>query len=165
MYTAIVLFLLISCSDDNSEDEHQPLTPIADTATKTDTATAAETDTDVDTLQTCYRFDKDIEHHWMKMTRIGDTAYGELHYNWEGKDGANGTFHGNFHGDTLWLIFNSLMEGHHVDIEKAYLLKGEKLLEGQGMQESNEANTYYYFKHKKMIEFSDKEYLAKGPCM
>lgn len=165
LYAVIILFLLASCSNNGGEGDNQTLTTAASIDTNTAGATDTATGSGPDTVKTCYHFDNGEEHNWMKMTRIGDTAYGELHYTWEGKDGANGTFHGNFSGDTLWILFNSYGEGHYVDLERAYLLSGEKLLEGQGMQDSNEAGNYYYFKHKKLIEFSDKEFLAKGPCM
>lgn len=158
----VLLLSITSCSNPSS-DASEP----GDTVTggPTQTVTATTYAIAPDSTVTCYRYDRDIEHHWMKMTRIGDTVYGELNYTWEGKDGANGTFHGKFSGDTLWILFNSYGEGEYIDLERAYLLSGEKLLEGQGMQESNEAGNYYYFKHKKLIEFSEKEFLVKGPCM
>lgn len=159
-----VSLFLITCSEEESARLNSE-------SRDTDTTTALQADTmpaavsKPDTMMICYRYDNGDQHNWMEMTRIGDTAYGELHYTWGGKDGANGPFHGKFSGDTLWILFKSYGEGEYIDLERAYLLSGDKLLEGQGMQESNDAGNYYYFKHKKMIEFSQKEYLAKGPCM
>lgn len=118
-----------------------------------------------DTVQSCYTFSQGEKHNWMVMTRIADSVYGDLHFTWQGKDGANGKFEGSFQGDTLWGIFHSVIEGNSIDREISYLISGDKLLEGEGVQVANDKGTFYRFKYKKMVEYSKTEYLAKGPCM
>lgn len=112
----------------------------------------------------CYRFDKGEHHKWIELTQVLDSAWGTLHFNWDGKDGANGDFTGKFHGDTLWIIFNAKGEGFLIPREVAFLKKGDKLYEAQGTQEEGPKGIYYY-QYKKMLEYSDPEPMTKGPCM
>lgn len=118
-----------------------------------------------DTITECFRFDHGDQHRWMSLTRIADSARGDLHYTWEGKDGSHGPFTGYFRGDSLWIIYEATIEGHVIKREMCFLRNGDQLLEGQGTQESNEAGDYYYFKHRRMIVFEKTGAMVKGPCM
>ena len=112
----------------------------------------------------CYRFDKGEKHHAIQINQVQDSIWGALTWYIEGKDGVKGDFSGKVHGDTLWIIHQQIMEGHLIPREVAFLKKGEKLYEAQGTQEEGPKGVYYY-QHKKMLEYSDPEPMAKGPCM
>lgn len=115
-------------------------------------------------IHECYRFDKGDLHHAIDLTIVQDSAWGTLTWYIEGKDGVKGEFTGNFHGDTLWIMHNQIMEGHLIPREVAFLKKGDKLYEAQGTQEEGPKGVYFY-QYKKMLEYSDPEPMVKGPCM
>ena len=145
------ILLLCACGDEPEvvQRDSQTTEPVA--PPDTNRAAAATTDT----VQSMYRFDQGEQHNWMKFTRVNDSVNGELHYTWEGKDGANGTIAGHFSGDTLWCIFSANMEGHDVQQEMAFLKSGDQMLEGQSTL-AEDAKGVLRIKHRSMLEF-DKQ--------
>jgi hypothetical protein len=115
-------------------------------------------------INECYRFDKGDEHKSIEITIVLDSAWGNFQWGIDGKDGVKGEFTGNFRGDTLWIMYQAIMEGHLIPREVAFLKRGDKLYEAQDTQEENAKGTYYY-KHKKMLEYSDPDPMVKVPCM
>lgn len=111
----------------------------------------------------CYRYDNGQQHNWIEITQVLDSAWGTLHYTFEEKDGRNGSFTGNFHGDTLWIIYDGIIEGHSEIREVAFLIKGDKLHEAQGTQEL--VNGVYRYTNRKLPAFTDAGAMVLGPCM
>lgn len=164
--SAIVLVLptvLFACSPGGNDSKKSNVPDCVIVNPRTADSTSANTLT-ADTIETCYRFDKGEMHHWIAITCVNDSAWGNLHYTYEGKDGANGDFTGSFHGDTLWIIFQSAGEGFINPREVAFMRKGDKLHEAQGLQEEDQ-NGIYRYQHKKLLEFNDPDAMVKGPCM
>ncbi len=115
-------------------------------------------------INECYRFDQGDEHKSIEITIVLDSVWGNFRWGIDGKDGVKGEFTGNFHGDTLWIIYQAVMEGHLVPREVAFLRKGDKLYEAQGTQKEGPKGVYFY-PYKKKLEYSDPEPMVKGPCM
>lgn len=157
------LALLLSCSPGGNDQKKSNVPDCTIVNQRTVDSTGASILT-ADTIKTCFRFDKGEMHHWIAITRVNDSAWGTLHYNYEGKDGANGDFTGNFAGDTLRMLYNGVMEGNLIPREVIFVVSGDKLHEAQGMQEEDQ-NGVYRYQHKKLLEFNDPNAMVKGSCM
>lgn len=161
---AFALFILTACSDARERSSSNSDSPHYECIMPPPDSFAPPVAVPADTIQVCFRYDKGEEHHWIEINRVHDSIWGNLTWYIEGKDGVKGNYSGAFHGDTLWIVHEAVMEGHLVPREVAFLLKGDKLYEAQGTQEENSKGMYYY-KHKKLLEYSDPEPMVKGPCM
>jgi hypothetical protein len=116
-----------------------------------------------DTLTACYRFDKGQQHNFIRIVRVRDSAWGELNYTFEEKDGRRGPFTGNFHGDTLWIMYDGMIEGTLERSEVVFLLDGDKIHEAQGTQQRN-ADGVFVYKHRKMLVFDDPDAMTRATC-
>ena len=155
--------LLIACGDDKQADtkidtgKYDCIVPPPD-------ATIPEAEDELpEVINECYRFDEDEQHDWIILTQVQDSVWGELHFQWEGKDGSDGTFSGKVRGDTIRILFRSYNEGHHLATDVAFLRKGDKLYKAQDSPDSDETGDYYYFT-KPPRNFNDKQPMMKIPC-
>jgi hypothetical protein len=152
----------ISCGQSTNESEQTSDSPKYDCIMPPPDSIHGQA-TSRDTIKECYRYDKGQQHNWIEITRSKDSAWGTLHYTFEEKDGRNGPFTGHFNGDTLWIIYDGMIEGSVETSEVGFLAKGNKLHEAQGTVHL--LNGVYRYKYKSMLVFDDPTAMAKGPCM
>lgn len=161
--------LLASCGDDTKNpgiDSAVVSAPVDSTLITTDSGSVASPNAAKpfggDTTIACYYFNEGEDHRRMYVMRTGNYVLGDLHINWEGKDGAMGSFIGSFSGDTMWANYDVVMEGQKMRQEIVFILKDNQMIQGYG--ELNEDAAVQSFINKKKITFDEKHAMAKGDC-
>jgi hypothetical protein len=161
----ILSLLALTIASCNPQPAHQPADTVphdtapADTLSNTPTPVIPVTDPN----GICFSYDEKTEHRYMHLWRDGVVVHGELNFGQDGKEGAMGTFEGQIINDTMWITHKFRAEGKVFRREMAYILSGDKLYEGQGMQETTDGISFS-FKNKKTLEFPKEPTMVKTEC-
>lgn len=136
--------------------------------TSNNTDQAASDSSAVDTTiastgqQTCYAYVKDKDTAKLTLMTSGNIATGKLNYNLYEKDKNNGTFEGEFRGDTLVADYKFNSEGKESVRQLVFLKKGDQLVEG--FSDVEEKNGKMIFTNIGSIKFEDAMVFNKVEC-
>lgn len=108
----------------------------------------------------CYMYDANGNSINLEITENGNPVVGKLTYALSGKDKNTGTFKGRLEDDKLTGQYTFQSEGTESSREVAFMVKGEKLVEGYG--ELTDEGTA--FKDPNSIKYSSTMPLVKADC-
>ncbi len=115
----------------------------------------------IPTLQLgCYIYDFGNNIITFEITGMDDGVSGKLAYALDGKDSNRGTFKGQLSGDKLFGLYTFMSEGIESTRELAFMIKGNKLIEGYGPL--NTSGTAFEDRNK--IVYSSTLPLTKTDC-
>jgi hypothetical protein len=158
----VLTLMLASCNSQPANHVHDS---VAHDTAHTDTSITGQVPLlpVPDSLDACFSHDSKNEYRYMHLWRDGISVHGDLQLRWDNKREVSGTFEGNIINDTMWIMHKFISEGKKMKREMVYILSGDKLYEGQGMQETKDDVTFT-FKNRKMLEFSKEPAMVKVDC-
>ncbi len=108
----------------------------------------------------CYEYNSDGNNIKMKITEVDENVSGDLNIAYAEKDTNEGKFVGKLNGDKLIGTYTFNAEGSESSREMAFLVEGNKLIEGFG--DLNEDGTK--FRDVNTIKYNSTMPLTKVDC-
>ena len=110
----------------------------------------------------CYRYTNGKDSVHLVLTASSDTVSGTLNFNNYQIDSSQGTVHGRFSGDTLFVRYDFHAEGTDNITEEAFLKRGGTLIRGFGDRSLN--GNIYRFTDRGTIDFSEGQVFQPVSC-
>ncbi|GGG82301.1 hypothetical protein GCM10007415_13910 [Parapedobacter pyrenivorans] len=137
--------------------------PASSSDESTDRTETIQPDAEVSpAVTTCYLYTHGQDSVHLVLIDDKDTVSGTLHFRNHQIDGSQGTVHGRFRGDTLFVLYEFQAEGTHNITEEAFLKRGGTLIRGFGDRSPSEE--VYRFTDHGAIDFSEGQVFQPVSC-